>query len=256
MSKEEALSRYDDIFNHFYNLAVNRFTWENLPQGLTSEQVEKMLIEYGELFAFKDNNYGVFILPCFQVRESNIYGLPVKYNVISLNGKYNKEVFAEEGCLLRNNPLGSKDIQVIRDYAQRIDDIERTQDVNLFQQNIPKIILTDENGKLTAKNLIEKIKRFKFVILGRKSLNAMVSKDDVLDTSAPYILDKLQEFRQSKENELLSYLGFNSIPFEKKERLLDSEVNAMFNLNIKVSKREVETDDRKNNTNYQTDNRE
>ena len=34
------------------------------------------------------------------------------------------------------------------------------------------------------------------------------------------------------------------------------EVNAMFNLNIKVSKREVETDDRKNNFNYQTDNRE
>lgn len=282
MSKNEAISRYDDIYNHYYNLAVNRFTWENLPMGLTSEQLEKMLIEYGELFGFKDERYGLFILPCFQVKELNVYGLPIEYNIVSLNGKYNEHIEAEKGVLLRNNPLGTKDIQVIKDYSQRIDDIERTQDVNLFQQNIPKIILTDENSKLTAKNLIEKVMEFKLAIFGRKSLSTMINtQDSVLDTTAPYLLDKLQAHRQEKENELLAYLGFNSIPFEKKERLIDSEVNAnndynsnnldmmfdlrekfandfnkMFGTEIKVSKREVESDVRKVYSNDKESNRE
>ena len=166
--------------------------------------------------------------------------------------------------LLKNNPMGTGDMSTLEIFSKRIDDIEQTLDVNLFQQNIPKIILTDENGKLTAKNLIQKLKEYKFVIFSKKTLTTSINSSDVLDTSAPYLLDKLQNYKNDLRSELLTFLGINNNNIVKKERLITDEVNAnnelisimldlmydlrekackeinnKFGLNMKVSKREV-----------------
>lgn len=150
-------------------------------------------------------------------------------------------------------------------FAKRIDDVEMTQDVNLFQQCMPKLILADEESKLTAKAIVDKIRKFKFVIFGKKSLVNNISTSDVLDTSSPYIIDKLQQQKFDLKNELLTYLGINNNNNIKKERMIVDEVNAnneytsinldlmydlrkkaceeinsKFGFNIKVEKREVE----------------
>ena len=41
--EEKALSRQDLLLDEFINLAINRFSWSNLPKGLTSERLEEML---------------------------------------------------------------------------------------------------------------------------------------------------------------------------------------------------------------------
>lgn len=262
--EDKALSREELLLNEFINLAINRFTWENLPFGLTSEQLEYMLIRFGELGGFKSKNQGILILPTFGESDVNVYGLPTKYRVESLNGQYTDSVDIDDIVLLKNNPTGTGDMETLQIFAKKIDDIESTQDVNLFQQNIPKIILTDENGKLTGKNLIQKLREYKFVIFGKKSLASSIEKSDVLDTSSPYLLDKLQDYKGDLRNELLTFLGINNNNVDKKERLITDEVNAnnelisimldlmydlrqrfceemkkKFNLDIKVSKREV-----------------
>ena len=263
--EDKALSRQELLLNEFVNLAINRFTWENLPLGLTSEQLEFMLIRFGELACFKSKNQGILILPSFGESKVNVYGLPTKYRVESLNGQYSDSIDIDNLCLLKNNPTGTGDIETLEIFAKRIDDIESTQDVNLFQQNIPKILLGDENSKLTMKNVIQKLKEYKFVIFGKKSLASNIEKSDVLDTSSPYLLDKLQDYKGDLRNELLTFLGINNNNVDKKERLITDEVNAnnelisimldlmfdlrqkfcdevkeKFNLDIKVSKREVE----------------
>jgi len=261
----KATSRQELLLDEFVNLAINRFTWEDLPYGLTSEQLEWMLIRFGTLACFKSKNQGVLILPCFGESKVNVYGLPTKYRVESLNGQYTDSIDIDNIALLKNNPTGTGDIETLEIFAKRIDDIEQTQDVNLFQQNMPKIILSDENGKLTAKNLIQKLKEYKFVIFGKKSLASNIEKSDVLDTSSPYLLDKLQDYKGDLRNELLTFLGINNNNVDKKERLITDEVNAnnelisimldlmfdirekfceevkeKFSLDIKVRKREVE----------------
>jgi hypothetical protein len=207
--KEEAISRYDEILNQFKNLAINRFEWENLPDGLTSERLEEILIEHGQVFFYKRNVGGLTVLPCYNSKNVNVYGLFDTYEVFGYNG-FNESVKADKGVLIKNNPVASNDIDNLRIYAQRIDDVERTQDVNLFQQNVPKIVLTDENGKLTAKALINAIKNFKFVIFGKKALATQLNSSEVLDTTAPYLLDKLQEHKHDLINEVLTYLGINN----------------------------------------------
>ena len=278
--EDRALSRYDELLNEFTNLAINRFSWENLPLGLTSEHMEFLLIQHGQLMCFNDEMYGTLILPCFGTTDINVYGLPTEYNVYGENGKYNEYISVDEGVIIRNNPLGSSDFPTLEVFAKRIDDIEMTQDVNLFQQCIPKLVLGDEDSKLTMKNLIDQIKKYKFAIFGKKSLVNNISSSDVLDTSAPYILDKLQQQKTDLKNELLTYLGINNNNNVKKERMVVDEVNAnneyttinldlmfdlrkrackeineKFGLNISVKKREVE-DNGKNDNDTRGNNRE
>lgn len=270
--EEGAISRYDYLLNDFINLALNRFTWENLPLGLTSEQLELLLISKGQLMFFKDNLQGYYILPCYPTTDLNVYGIATTYQVMSENGKYNKAINLDDGVIIKNNPLAVADLPTLQIFAKRIDDVEMTQDVNLFQQCIPKVILADEDSKLTAKAIVDKIRKFKFVVFGKKSLANNITSSDVLDTTSPYLLDKLQQQKFDLKNELLTYLGINNNNNIKKERMLVDEVNAnndytninldlMFDLrekackeinskfgfNISVKKREVESNDNENN---------
>ena len=263
--EEQAISRYDLLLDEFINLAINRFSWEGLPYGLTSEQLEKLLITHGQLMGYQDELKGLFILPCSGTKDVNPYGLPTVYRTMSENGKMSDDIDIDEGILLKNNPLGIGDIDIIKSYAKKIDDVEMTMEVNLFQQSIPRIILADEDSKLSAKKLIQQIRSFKFAIFGKSSLSNNIKSSDVLDTQAPYILDKLQDLKVSLRNELLTYLGINNINNIKKERMIVDEVNAnndyinisldlmydmrkkfadefnkKFGTNITVKKREVE----------------
>lgn len=263
-SEESTESRYTEILDHFTNLCLNRFTWNNLPTGLTSERLEEMLINYGQCFCFKRSNGGITILGCTGNDELNIYGDFNRYNVMGYNG-YSKFINADKGVRIKNNLTCSSDMGNIEIYAKRIDDIERTQEVNLFQQNIPKIILSEQGSELTAKNIIKKLKSYKVAIFAKKALPSSISSSDVLDNNTPLILNDLQDYKKSLENELLSKLGINNNNTDKKERLIVDEVNSnndeisinldlaydmrkraceeinkMFSLNISVSKREVE----------------
>ena len=68
-----------------------------------------------------------------------------------------------------------------------------------------------------------------------KDLHSMVIQDgsatpmkniEVLNFGIPYILDKLGVERDSYANDALNAIGINSLDIEKKERLIQDEVNA------------------------------
>ena len=47
------------LFFLFSNLALNRFTWENLPTGLESRHIEKALFEFGQCAFCDDESDGL-----------------------------------------------------------------------------------------------------------------------------------------------------------------------------------------------------
>lgn len=262
--EESAISRQDLLLDEFLNLAISRFTWTNLPPGVTSERLEEMLISYGLLGAFKENDM-VLIAPMHGTNKINFYNEHTDFKLVGFNGQsFDKNI--DDVVKLKNNPIASEDLSTLQLYAKKIDDIEQTQDVNLFQQNIPKLIGTSKDGILTAKNIINQIKQYKFVIFTKsKGIEQQIKKEDVLDNTAPFLLDKLGDYENFYRNKVLTYLGINNANTDKKERLITSEVNAnndyiqinidlmydmrtkfckecnaKFGTNIKVEKREVE----------------
>lgn len=223
--EDKAISRQDLLLDEFINLAINRFSWTNLPKGLTTERLEELLISYGTLGAFMENGL-VVILPLFGTHKVNIYNEHTDFRLVGFNGtEFEKNI--DEIVKLKNNPLGTEDLSTLQLYAKKIDDIEQTQDVNLFQQCIPKIIGTTKDGILTAKNIVKQIKEYKFVVFTKtKAIQNQLSKEDVLDNTAPYILDKLSDYETFYRNKVLTFLGINNNNVNKRERLLEDEVNA------------------------------
>ena len=223
--EDNAISREDLLLNEFLNLAINRFTWTNLPKGLTSERLEDMLICHGTLGAFVENEMLV-ILPMFGTKKVNIYNEHTDFHLFGFNGQtFTKS--EEEIVKLKNNQLGTEDLSTLQIYAKKIDDIEQTQDVNLFQQTIPKLIGTNKEGILTAKNIMKQIKEHKFVIFTKsKGIENQIKKEEVLDNTAPFLLDKLSDYENFYRNKVLTFLGINNANTDKKERLITSEVDA------------------------------
>lgn len=264
IDKDSAINREEELLQEFVNLAIKRFKWSNLPKGLTSDRLEEMLINYGMLGGFINEVDLFTILPIQGNGKINIYNEHDEYRIFGFNG-YNRTINSDDVCRLKNNPVGCNDIDTLMIYAKRINDIEQTQEVNLFQQNIPKIIATNRDGVLTAKNIIKKLRDFKLVIYTReKGINNQIKSDDILDTTAPFLLDKLGDYENFYRNKVLSFLAINNANTDKKERLLVDEVNAnndllntmldmmfecrqefceevkeKFNIDIKVEKREV-----------------
>lgn len=215
-------NRSDEIYMRYYNLAINRFTWENLPLGLTSRIMEENLINHGMVMMFKTKGGGLLALPCKGVQDFNVYFEPTAYNVFG--NRFNKNIDVEDGIVIRNNATGYGDRETLLSFSEKLNEVEQTMDVNLFQQNTPYIVLCDEKERLTFKNIFKQVKEFKLAIYGRKGLS--ISESNILNTKSDYLLDKLQSHKLALTNELLTFLGINNNNIEKKERLITDEVNA------------------------------
>lgn len=260
--KDQSINHVDQLYNRFLNLALNRFKWEGLPPGLESRKLEEFLVRHGRVACFKHDG-GIYMLPCYSDSTVNIYGEPNTYRVQSCNGTLDKAFDSDDVVIIRNNALATNDHDDLLLFAERINDVEQTMDINLFHQITPYVILCDEKERLTFKNIMKQVKEFRYAIFGRKGLS--VGQSDILDTRADYLLDKLQDHKTELMNEMLTFLGINNANTDKKERLVVDEVNAnndfilvnidhmfderekaaeeinkKFGLNVTVKKREVE----------------
>ena len=219
---EYAIDHTQEIFSRFLNLAINRFTWDNLPAGIESRKLEEFLIRHGMVAFFKDDIYGNMILPCFNTSDLNVYYEPTEVTV--MGNKFDKKISVDDVVIIRNNATADNDYDDLLTFATRINEIELTMDINLNAQKTPFVVLCDEKERLTFKNIINEVRKFKYAIFGTKNLK--MNNVDVLNTSSPYLLDKLQQQKRELFNELLSFLGINNNNVEKRERLLVDEVNA------------------------------
>ena len=110
-------------------------------------------------------------------------------------------------------------------YIDRIVNVEQTIEMNLFVHKLPRLVVCSPEDKARVEDLMEKIER------GEKKLfldaNDVQAIKNVLDSgNASYIIDKLYQYKQNLENELLTFLGINNIALEKQERLIVDEANS------------------------------
>ena len=159
--QEYSINHTEQLYNRFLNLALNRFTWSNLPEGLTSRKMEEFLCKHGKVMFYKNSQGVLLALPCYDGGRRNYYNEPIEYEVVGVG--YQDKVSVDDGVVIRNNALGTCDDDDILLFAERINDVEQTMDVNLFQQNINSILLCDEKERLTVRNIIQQIKEFLLV---------------------------------------------------------------------------------------------
>ena len=119
-------------------------------------------------------------------------------------------------------------------FALRLYEAEQTAMVNIKAQKTPVLLLMDEKQRLTMENIYSQYDGNKPVIFGDKnSLGENVIK--AINTQAPFIADKIIDYKKEIWNEALTFLGINNIMVDKKERLITDEANSnneLINLNL------------------------
>lgn len=212
---------YNMYYSRLKNIAINNFEWINLPDTVNERFFELTLFEYGHALFFYDELLGYMALPANLI-GMNVYNEPTSYMAFSTN--YNKTYTTENAQIVWNNYMHEPSSYIIQAYAQRLYEVERTIDVNIKGQKTPILILADEQQRLTLKNLYMQYDGNEPFIFGNKSLD--MSQFSVLKTDAPFVADKLLNYKHALWNECMTYLGLSNSNTDKKERLVEAEATS------------------------------
>lgn len=210
------------LYTRYKDIAISRFQWKNLPDGLTSEFIEKGLFEHGKMLACMDKNLGFLILECNPSNQVNVYGEWTHYRAWGYG--YEKEFSMEDSVLIRNNVDCKPTSIIVQYYLRKMAEIDNVCDVNVISHATPYIIQGKKNNILSLKGMWNKIKNLEPVVITDKKF--MPDDLTVHKTDSPYVIDKLCDYYTTLENRLLTTLGFNNLASDKKERLLTDEVNS------------------------------
>lgn len=235
-------STYIDYLERMKKICLSMFEWVNLPSSMDSRFLEKTLFYEGQASLLYDEKYGYINTKCADGGYLNIYELPTKLHCYSMQYSADRNVyegFKEENpnnqcVLVMNNWERIPTVNTIELFAYRLYLAQRSCDVNVMATRTPVLILGTEKQKLTMENLYNKYDGNQPFIFGDKDI---ISNDmlKAISTQAPYVTDKLSEYKKEIWNEFLSFIGVNNIDVEKKERLITGESSAnneVINLNL------------------------
>lgn len=231
MGKGEFYAHY---LAKYFNLFLNRFRFEGDIEPEEAMFVMRQFWSVGTVACFKQSETegseeyprGKPVFTPYAVNEWNIYHYPVTVSLIALQGvkfipltPQRVNVDACIGFVQRNKePV----FRVVDYYARKLAAIETVIQQNLNAHKVPWLIATSPEGADKARALAD-------MLLGdNPALFVEIEETDkakTLISGAPYIIDKLNNYRLETENALREYLGLNNLGIgEKKEHLLNAEI--------------------------------
>ena len=228
-SNESAIADYE---NRMMRICLSMFEWVNLPESMNQRFLEKSLYFFGRASLLYSEKYGYINLNCASDGFINLYDLPTKLNCYSHDLHFTRDLYTgntgkrkdEECILVLNNYDYLPTYATIQLFAQKLAECDMTMNVNLKAQKTPVLILTSDEQRLTMENLYNQYDGNKPMIFGDGNVLNMGSIK-AIDTKAPYVIDKISEYKKEIWNEFLTFIGVNNVAQEKKERLVSDEVN-------------------------------
>lgn len=229
LSYKSASKRLNDLtFTDYYYrlmmLARTIFEWSGLPNGIDEKHIEKWLYQDGRVLFFKDKTKGLMCLRCTDSGQLNPYDEPTRLTPYATGYMGDSLENGEDCILIRNNDDMIPTKFTIQLFAMRLTNLERAIDVNVNAQKTPIMIYCSDKQKLSLKNVYSQWNENEPVIFGDKMLQQ--TPITAIKTDAPIVFDKLQIQKHSVWNEIMTFLGINNANMDKRERLVDDEVQA------------------------------
>lgn len=211
------------FFNQLMSLYLSRFTWKNLPN-----EIEPFFIEWALFWSFR----GVFFcdeavntyafMRTVLSGEFDIYNFPQNREAWAVNG-YSKNLNKKNSVLLMDNFSGVPFCETAYLYAKELADTWKTRSINRFAQRTPLCITSSDEKTLSYKIVGEEYEIGVPIIHVKDDLD--LNRIRVLNTQAPYIVDKLDTHMKELQSAYLTELGYNNTNIYKKEKLLNAEIN-------------------------------
>jgi hypothetical protein len=216
---------YNDYYFRLMMLAQSVFEWHGLPNGIDEKYIERYLFHEGSCMFFKDKKLGWMVTKCSQQGQLNFYDEPTSLRPVATAYTTVKSYANGTECVqICNNDYCIPTRRTISLYAQRLAEIQRTADINIIAQKTPVIIKGSEKQRLSLRQVIKSWFGNEPLIFGDKQLDT--SEVKVLNTAAPVVFDKLTIEKNKLWSECMTFLGINNANTDKRERLVDDEVQA------------------------------
>ena len=221
--------------NKYFALWMSKFEWK----GIDEEQERFVMSQFwnqGKIACFKlkgsegseSHPQGLLVFTSFAPTMYNIYNQPTHVTLINTRGvkfipsspqEVNKDVVLGYSSKQRN-PI----LSLISPLIDKIVDVEMVIRINLDVHKVPWIVpVSDFDKEAVDKiaNAIDNDETRIFIDVNEPN------KATALVSGAPYIIDKLYQYKTALENEIRELLGFNNIGvMEKKEHLINGEIEA------------------------------
>lgn len=223
----ESATMNNRIFIYYYHrlveLAISMFEWYGeVPKSIDTRFLELGLFTDGYMLYFNDDVLGDLALRTTIGGGFNVYNIPIVRRAYASNG-YQKVCNEENSVIIYNNLMHTNTLPTMEMFAQRLWQYDRTGDINVNAQKTPILLIAkNEAQRLALTNLYQKYEGNVPAIMGSKSLADLDVK--TLQTNAPFVADRVYNLKINIWNEALEYLGIPSVANEKRERMIDREV--------------------------------
>jgi hypothetical protein len=234
-------------------LAINRFTYENVPDSIDTRFLEICLLFNGMAVWYWDESFDKLLaVRGSGVGAMNFYDNPISFttigpgnNVISAdasNATYLPKTLSayipaadkdadekkkkRKAVGMYSNALRMPDYDIVMIYSTRLATIDRTLEINTKNARRNKVVTSSPNTTLSMVNIArqqdEGVETIQVSGQARPEDNISVLDLGIL----PDAYDKLSILRARWWNEAMGLMGIDNANQDKKERLVQAEVSA------------------------------
>lgn len=223
MKKEVSLSfaeryrpRLMELYrSKYFNLFASKYKWE----GLTKE-AENFLMRHlwddGTICAFnkgkieEENIQGVLTFAKWVLSTYDEYGYPATAKPINQwqqKSFPDSVTFGIDAVYMYAQADKKPIVEIVDTYLKNIVDVEILIKVHEFNQKMPLLIKSSPENKDKLDEFMKKIYRDELSIyVTELEANSL----EVLSTGAPFLLDKLYQYKDQREAELKTFLGLDN----------------------------------------------
>lgn len=214
------MMQYRHWRTHLANLYVTSIRWYGLPAGIEPRTVEYVLAVYGMGGLFESDG-GFLFSQTSPGSRLNINYSPNRVTITSPAGDSwqrnalawvddSGEVRLPNCVLCFDSTMRRPAMQDIEYYAKRLATIDRVADVNISAQLTPWVIAGGEAQEGNTKRIINKLREnAQYLTVNDAYAGAAPT---VLSTAAPFVADKLQEYKTNLIAEYLGSIGVDNDP--------------------------------------------
>lgn len=215
---------YQMYLRQLLTLAENVFEFENLPKFIDTAYLNKQLLRKGAVAFFIDEVMGLLALPFTNIGNLDVYGRPTRIQVLARNG-YTRTLKNDEFVIMYDNNGRYPLVLDIYQYAERMALDTRVSDINIAQQKTPRFFKTTDEKKKAVEDLVNNVDGMENTVITYNDLD--LDDTTLVLAPAPYVADKLDDHKNKDWSEFLRLIGISNLSFQKKERNISDEIQAM-----------------------------
>lgn len=210
------------FYNQIMNLFINRFEWSDLPKEIEPYYIERVLFFDGLGAFIYDDIVNMYAFTKLNLSGTyDIYNIPTDRWAYANNG-YLKEYGKNNSVIVWDSATAYPYANTALLYAEEMANVWRTRSLNMFAQRTPVALASSDEERLTYQVLGDEYSNYVPIIKVSDTLN--LKGLQAISLNAPYVVDKLEDEISVLWGRVLTDLGYESNPAEKRERLIADEV--------------------------------